>query len=230
MSVNTIKMNINGVDVVKKLERQNESLKFIAFYRQCAKFYIEVHHYIHDNICMLDYPPESLFDDFILQEDNECLLERTEDYDLEIEAIEKLKIKVIESVNRYKNKEADCVAAAFIGGYDVVTRNTLATYSQSIILKVKLHEQLRDLFDKKLKEGKINDIGEKEKKTKNTVGRCAEFHLVDEILKLNSITCHNSEENDIDNIRFTFAIRTIKHYKARKKIQQEATAIDVLNN
>ena len=118
----------------------------------------------------------------------------------------------------------------FLGYAIIVTKNTIATYSQSVIPRKYLHEQLRDLIDKKVKEGKINDIGEKGKKTKNTVGRCAEVHLVNEILKLNSITCHNNEENDIDNIRFTFAIRTIRHYKARKKIQQEATAIDVLNN
>ena len=50
---------------------------------------------------MLDYPPESLFDDFILQEENECLLERTEDEKLEIEAIDKIAPKIQDARELY---------------------------------------------------------------------------------------------------------------------------------
>ncbi len=160
MCISTIKMNIHGVDVVKKLERHNEYLKFIAFLRGCAQFYIEAHHYIHDNICMLDYPPELRFDDFILQKENECFLERIEDPDLEKLICRKIAILIMDSIEKYKQRKATDVAAAFVGGYDIDSKIfAYVDYSQTPP-KI-IHEQLQEIVDLKVKEEKIAPVGQK---------------------------------------------------------------------
>lgn len=219
---------------VKKIEQHNEFLDIIAFLRQCAKFYIEAHHYIHDNICMLDYPPESMFDDFILQEENKCLLERTEDYDLEIEAIEKLKDKIEKAKEEYIQGKINSTPAGFVAGYDIETGYICADYSRTTIKKEELNEQLRDLIDQKVKEGKIGEYGQKVSSTSNLeIGRCAEVHVVDKILSFNEK--FNKNNNSIDNIRLSFAVRfknkrKIENTLNKLRIKQESTGYDVYNH
>ena len=296
-------MNVFDVDVVKKLEQHNEYLKFIAFLRECAKFYIEAHHYIHDHIYMLDYPPESMFDDFILQEENECLLERTEYEKLEIEAIDAIKLKIEEAFKiykqemekhqkeirkcqeemekcqeemekcqeemekcqeemkkcqeemekcqeeikkyqqeikkyqqeikkyqqeiDYKKKNPPRPPIAFIGGYDITNGYVSANYAQDPP-KV-IHKQLKDLVDKKVKEKKLSPIGFKGIYSTNIVGRCAEFHVVNEILLHNKKFFGDSKENNIDNIRLTFALRiTANKQRFENRIKKESTGMNVL--
>ena len=205
------------------LEQHNEYLKFIAFLRECAKFYIEVHHYIHDNICMLDYPPESMFDDFILQEENGCLLERTEDETLEKLAIDKLKDKIEKAKEEYIQKKIKKRPPAFVGGYDKETGYVYADYAKDPPKKI--HEQLQKLVDIKVGERKIAPVGQKkiDEKTNeesNITGRCAEFQVVNEILLHNEKFCEDSKENNIDNIRLTFAVRFKPQEKLRLRLRR----------
>ncbi len=279
MSVNTIKMNINGVEIANRildhrecikhffalhyyiynnmymldyppeslfddfilqeeneclLERHNESLDIVALHRKCAKHFIEVHYYINNNICMLDYPPELLFDNSILQEENECLLERTEDYGLEIEAIEKLKDKIEKTKEEYIQRKIKKRPPAFVGGYDKETKYVYADYSKAP--PEKIHKQLQELVDIKVKEDKIAPVGQTKidketNKKSNTTGGCAEFQVVNEILLHNEKFYSDSKENNIDNIRLTFAVRLKPQEKLMLKLMRtgllESTGFDV---
>ena len=194
------------------LERHNESLELIALHRKCAKHFIEVHYYIHDHICMLDYPPESMFDDFILQEENKCLLERTEDETLEIEAIDKIAPKIKEARDLFDRGYIEKTPLAFVGGYDKDNGYTCANYSQNPPKQI--NKKLQAHIDKKIEEGKINNIGEKGKETKNIVGRCAEVHVVNDIL-------NNSDNSNIETIRLTRPMRLKKDFKNPKYLQED---------
>ena len=231
---------------------------------------------------MLDYPPESMFDDFILQEENECLLERTEYEKLEIEAIDAIKLKIEEAFKiykqemekhqkeirkcqeeikkyqqeikkyqqeikkyqqeikkyqqeikkyqqeiDYKKKNPPRPPIAFIGGYDITNGYVSANYAQDPP-KV-IHKQLKDLVDKKVKEKKLSPIGFKGIYSTNIVGRCAEFHVVNEILLHNKKFFGDSKENNIDNIRLTFALRiTANKQRFENRIKKESTGMNVL--
>ena len=175
---------------------------------------------------MLDYPPESMFDDFILQEENECLLERIEDPDLEKLICRKIARLVMESIEKYKQGKATDVPAAFVGGYDSDS-NTFAYVDYSQTPPEKIHEQLQEIVDIKVEENKIAPVGQTKidketNKESNTTGRCAEFHVVNKMLKL----AHKK-----DNIRLTKAVRPKKKYKHREiKTESVDSLINSINS
>ena len=139
---------------------------------------------------------------------------RTEKNELEIKAIKKIEDKIEKTKQEYIQGKIDFYPpGAFVAGYDIDNKYVWADYSRTITLKKDLHKQLRDLIDKKIGEGKINEYGEYGKKTpRGQIGRCAEVHVVDKILKFNENFYKNN--NKIDNIRLSFAVR----FKDKNKI------------
>ena len=198
MVINTIKMNVHGVEIANN----------ILDHRECIKHFFALHYYIYNNIYRLDYPPELLFDnsilklvneqifddppellfyDSIFKEEYEWLVERRENEFYEQRAINKLKqfVSYLKSTN-YKKIEKNTYVVAYdvSNGYMVVAKSEEQPKKINKIIKVLAN--------------KVGKIGSKPEGQQNVIGCCAEFITINALL---------NKGCKLENIRLTRAYK-----------------------
>lgn len=198
MVINTIKMNVHGVEIANN----------ILDHRECIKHFFALHYYIYNNIYRFDYPPELLFDnsilklvneqifgdppellfyDSIFKEEYEWLVERRENEFYEQRAINKLKqfVSYLKSINYEKiKKNAYIVAYDVSNGYMVIAKSEKKPEKINKIIKILAN--------------KVGNIGSQPEGQQNVIGCCAEFIAVNALL---------NKGCKLENIRVTRAYK-----------------------